>query len=77
VIVFAGHDEQTTLVSPTEVTTGVNMLVWQGPDTVPVTVRNGDGPASNALLFTFTTTARRTQDRPGSRPGTSPIGPPR
>jgi hypothetical protein len=61
VIVFAGQDEPTTLVSPTEVTTGVNMAVWAGPDALPVLVRNGDGQTSEALTFTFTAavTARR------------------
>jgi hypothetical protein len=53
VIVFAGHDEPTTMVSPTEVTTGVNMAVWVGPDAVPVAVRVGP-VVSNALDFTFT-----------------------
>jgi hypothetical protein len=59
VIVFAGHDEPTTVVSPTEVTTGVDMTVWQAPDTVPVAVRHGGGPLSNTLPFTFTAVARR------------------
>jgi hypothetical protein len=54
VIVFAGQDEPTTVVSATEVTTGVNMAVWVGPDTVPVVVRGVDSAASNALSFTFT-----------------------
>jgi hypothetical protein len=45
-------------VSPTEVTTGIDMAVWLGPDTVPVTVRNGTGPLSNALSFTFTAARR-------------------
>jgi hypothetical protein len=55
VIVFADHDEPTTWVSPTEVTTGVDMAVWLGPDTVPVTARNADdGAVSNALDFVFT-----------------------
>jgi hypothetical protein len=58
VIVFAGIDEPTTVVSPTEVTTGINMAVWLGADTVPVTVRNGTGTPSNAAMFTFTATAR-------------------
>lgn len=53
VIVFAGHDEPTTIVSPTEVTTGVDMSVWHGPDAVPVAVRVG-AVVSNALDFTFT-----------------------
>ena len=55
VIVFADQDEPTTWVSPTEVTTGVDMDVWLGPDAVPVTVRHPDGAVSNALAFTFTT----------------------
>jgi hypothetical protein len=59
VITFAGHDEPTTLASPTEVTTGVDMSVWLGPDTVPVTVRNGDGAASAPLSFTFTAPTAR------------------
>jgi hypothetical protein len=54
VIVFAGKDEPTTVVSAAEVTTGVNMAVWVGPDTVPVVVRGVDDAASNALSFTFT-----------------------
>lgn len=53
VIVFNGHDEPTTLVSPTEVTTGVNMNVWKGPsDPLPVKVR-GIGGDSTELTFTF------------------------
>jgi hypothetical protein len=59
VIVFAGRDEPTTVVSATEVTTGVNMAVWLGPDAVPVVVRAADGATSNALSFTFTAAARR------------------
>ena len=57
VIVFAGHDEPTTLVDDTVVTTGVDMAVWVGPDAVPVLVRNGDGTESAALDFTFTESA--------------------
>ena len=54
VIVWNGYDEPTTVVSSTEVTTGVNMAVWAAPATVPVLVRNPDGRLSNALSFTFT-----------------------
>jgi hypothetical protein len=54
VIVFAGQDEPTTVVSDTEVTTGVDMAVWLGPDSVAVAVRQPDGAVSNALPFTFT-----------------------
>jgi hypothetical protein len=51
-IVFAGQDEPTTLESDGTLTTGVNMAVWQGPDTVQVGVRNGP-IESNTLPFTF------------------------
>jgi hypothetical protein len=59
VIVFAGQDEPTTWVSETELTTGVDMSVWTGPDpAVPVVVRGLDGAVSNTLLFAFTVAAR-------------------
>ena len=58
VIVFAGLEEPTTFVSPTEVTTLINMAVWAGPDTLPVSVRSAAGQDSNSLPFTFTVTAR-------------------
>jgi hypothetical protein len=68
VIVFAGHDEPTTLVSPTEVTTGVDMSLWLGADAVPVTVRNGDGAPSAPLTFTFTAApAREAESRRRAR----------
>ena len=51
VIVFAGQDEPTTLIDG-KLSTGVNMDVWQGPDTVKVSVRNGPIP-SNEVDFTF------------------------
>jgi hypothetical protein len=55
VIVFNGYDEPTTVVSPTEVTTGVNMAVWTAPSLpLPVVVRNADGQVSESLPFTFT-----------------------
>ena len=57
VIVFNGHDEPTTINSDTDVSTGVNMAVWQAPATVPVQVRAG-GNLSNASVFTFTETRR-------------------
>lgn len=52
VIVFAGYDEITTLESDGRLSTGVNMAVWLGPDTVQVSVRNGD-TMSNAVDFEF------------------------
>jgi hypothetical protein len=51
VIVFAGHDEPTTFEDD-KLSTGVNMDVWQGPDTVQVSVRNGP-IMSNSMGFTF------------------------
>ena len=51
VIVFAGQDEPTTLTDG-KLSTGVNMDVWQGPDTVKVSVRNGP-IESNEVDFTF------------------------
>lgn len=59
VIVFAGHDEPTFFVSDGELTTGVDMSVWNGPDALPVCVRNADGVTSDPLLFTFTVAATR------------------
>lgn len=41
VINFAGQDEPTTLNEDGTLSTGVNMSVWHGPDTVPVIVKNG------------------------------------
>jgi hypothetical protein len=59
VIVFADHDEPTTWLGPTDLTTDVNMSVWHGADTVAVAVRNADGVLSNAQPFTFTEAASR------------------
>jgi hypothetical protein len=56
VIVFNGFDEPTTVVSPTEVTTGINMAVWAAPAVLPVKVRTGNG-VSNELMFEFTDAA--------------------
>jgi hypothetical protein len=56
VIVFAGNDEPTTLEADGTLTTGVNMGVWLGPDTLPVQVRNLN-VVSNAVEFTFTAAA--------------------
>ena len=53
VIVFAGQDEPSMLHANGTLTTGVNMSVWHGPDTVEVRVRNGD-KVSEPLQFTFT-----------------------
>ena len=53
VIVFAGYDEPTQLNEDGTLSTGVNMGVWHGADTVPVCVRNGN-LVSEPLEFTFT-----------------------
>jgi hypothetical protein len=54
VIVFAGQDEETVFVSTEELTTGVNMPLWQGPDpAIPVLVRTG-GVETDPLLFAMT-----------------------
>jgi hypothetical protein len=53
VIVFAGYDEPTALNEDGTLSTGVNMGVWHGADTVPVCVRNGS-LVSEPLDFTFT-----------------------
>jgi hypothetical protein len=52
VIVFAGQDEPTMWHSAHMVSTGVNMEVWHGPDTVEVSVRNG-AHTSAPLPFEF------------------------
>ena len=52
VIVFAGQDEPTTLNADGTLSTGINMDVWHGPDTVQVSVKNGS-KMSNELPFTF------------------------
>jgi hypothetical protein len=67
VIHFSDHDEPTTFVSDTEVTTGVKPTLGWGAVSLPVTIRQGSfetGP----LDFTFTGSAAR-----GGR--TFPLGP--
>jgi hypothetical protein len=56
-ILWNGSVEPTTFVSPTEVTTGVNMATVSGPASVPVAVRNSAGRQSNPLPFEFTAAA--------------------
>lgn len=52
VINFAGQDEPTVFVSPTELTTGVNMDVWKGADVVSVYVKS-PVLVSDPVDFTF------------------------
>jgi hypothetical protein len=53
VIVFNGFDEPTTFVSASELTTGVNMPLWQAPAVVPVMVRSAEEVLSNSMNFEF------------------------
>jgi len=55
VIVFGQHDEPTTFISDTQVSTGVKPSLF-APATVPVAVRNGPAE-SEAVNFTFTEAA--------------------
>lgn len=56
VIVFNGHDEPTTLVSASKVSTGVKPSLFVVPAICPVEVRNTGG-TSNSLMFEFTEAA--------------------
>jgi len=55
-IVFNGYDELTVFVSDTELTTGVNMPLWQAPVVVPVKVKTGS-VVSDPVDFSFTEAA--------------------
>lgn len=73
-IVFAGNEEPTTFVSPTELTTGVDMSVWLGADVLPVMIMSADGELSNAMDFTFvapallaTSTESKTESKTGAQ----------
>lgn len=54
---FNGGEEPTTYVSPTELTTGVNMGTVTLPVTVPVVVVGSDGVSSDPASFEFTAAA--------------------
>ena len=77
VIDWNGTTEPTTVVSPTELTTLIAMATAEVALDVPVTVRNGDGPVSNALTFTLTDPAARDRDqeRDRSKSRSGPSGP--
>lgn len=51
VILWNGAPEPTTFVSPTELTTGVNMATAEVPMAIPVAVRSLTGQTSNAATF--------------------------
>jgi hypothetical protein len=53
VIYFNGLEEPTTLNSPTDVSTGINMPLWTAPAVVPVSVRNSNGIVSQSQNFEF------------------------
>jgi hypothetical protein len=58
VIVFDGLDEPTTLISPTQVSTGVKPSLFVVPADCLVGVRKAAG-MSNELVFSFTAAAGR------------------
>jgi hypothetical protein len=60
VIVMNGYDEPTTVMSTTQVRTGVKPSLFVVPADVPVLVRNSD-KTSNELTFTFTVAGTGTQ----------------
>jgi hypothetical protein len=75
VINFAGHDEPTTFVNSTELTTGVDMSVWHGADVLPVVVKS-PVLVTDPLMFTFMApagTALQGNEGTGSIPPISPI----
>ena len=53
-ILFNGIEEPTTYISSTEVSTGVNMPLWQAPAVVPIAVKNTEELISNHVDFSFT-----------------------
>jgi hypothetical protein len=66
-IVFAGQLEPTTFISPTELTTGVDMSVWLGADVLPVGVVGKNGVLSNTMDFTFTAAGAAVLDSDANR----------
>jgi hypothetical protein len=73
-IIFAGQVEPTTLVSPTELTTGVNMDMWLGPDVLPVQVQDSStGVVSNSMDFTFNPADPTTLSTTTSTAGVKPV----
>lgn len=72
IIVFAGHNEPTTYDEEAgTLSTGINMDVWNGPDTVPVLVRTGNAD-SEPMSFEFlaaTGDAREVYDEEWERKG--------
>jgi hypothetical protein len=69
VILWNGSPEPTTFVSPTELTTGVDMTTAAIAAAIPVTVRTITELESNALAFTLTEAA----DAPPADPTTQSV----
>lgn len=59
VILWNGEEEPTTVVSDTELTTGVDMSTAEVAITLPVSVTQAGGAESNALPFTLVAPAAR------------------
>jgi hypothetical protein len=59
IILWNGGAEPTTVVSPTEVTTEVNMATASVAAAIPIQVRNGEGGLSNTLTFALTEVGAR------------------
>jgi len=70
VIIFAGQEEPTDLEDDGTLSTGINMDVWQGADTVKVAVKDGDR-TSNEMDFTFHAepATRKAPPKPTKRKG--------
>ena len=68
VMSFAGHDEPTTLEDDGRLSTIVKPSLWANPDTVKVSIRNGN-MTSNEVDFAFTdaeaggTSSRREREK--------------
>jgi hypothetical protein len=62
VLNFAGQNEPTTLNEDGTLSTGVNMALWQGPDTVPVVIKNGP-EVSDPVDFTFNAPSSRSKKK--------------
>ena len=56
VIIFNGHEEPTTLIDWSHVSTGVKPSIFVVPAECPVCVRNNGYPVSNELMFSFVET---------------------
>ena len=67
-IIFNGFEEPTTRVSGQELTTGVNMPLWEAPAVVPIQVMSPDGVISNSMNFEFLSSGARTTKGSETKP---------